>query len=451
MSFELLTGATGFLGSRLLRGALLSGRDVAVLVRPTRGASAKRRVQDLLARFERETGERPGSPTVIEGDLHLAGLGLDETARTWIAEHCGRVVHSAASLAFHARDGEPYRSNVDGTRHLLEVCREAAIRDFHLVSTAYVCGDREGLVREDELESGQAFANDYERSKFLSETLIRHASFLDRWSVYRPSVIVGDSATGVAATQDGLYAFLAMLGLISGETAERVFSRLGMTPDARVNLVPVDWVSAVVRHLVDRPGAASCTYHLTHPDPTTAGELFDAAMRLAPQAPRVPDRGVDELLAVYRSYLKDHCEFDTSNTRRDAPELTCPRFEDVVLKRLVAESLKRTTLPAASTERGRGVALVVPGTDGGCFDVSSPSAASPVSPDEAEEAGVRAFCSAATLTALIRGEMSVEQAIYAGLLAMEGDASGLVHATHVLGSYLAQARATTSVSAAGVS
>jgi nucleoside-diphosphate-sugar epimerase len=100
------------------------------------------------------------------------------------------VLHNAASLTFRGTDPacEPWRTNVEGTRHVLDVCRQAGIRHFHHVSTAYVCGLRDGIVREDELEVGQDFGNDYERSKVAAERLVRGADHLETVTVFRPSM-----------------------------------------------------------------------------------------------------------------------------------------------------------------------------------------------------------------------------------------------------------------------
>ncbi len=443
MSCELLTGATGFLGSHLLQDALASGCDVAVLVRRGRSGSAQSRVEGLLEQFGAAGATPLAQPSIIEGDLHKPDLGLDRASRAWIAEHCDRVVHCAASITFRAREGEPYRSNVDGTRFLLELCRESDIRDFHLVSTAYVCGAREGLVMEDDLECGQEFSNDYERSKFVSEFLVRQAAFLDRWTVYRPSVIVGDSTTGSASTNDGLYAFLSVAGLMAGETAERVFARLGMAAEERLNLVPVDWVSAAIRRLVDRPGDESTTYHLTHPSPVRAGALLEAARHLRAEAPRVPDRVLDELLAVYRPYMKHHCDFDVTHTARDTPGLPCPLIEGEVLERLVGFVAKRGFGVTRQADGRSELALNVVGDGGHALDLSSPAAATEIGSEEVRDARVSAQCTAETLDRLLSREITIEQAVYGGLLALEGEPSGMEHATHLLEAYLAEPRTTT--------
>lgn len=440
MSRELLTGATGFLGSHLLRDALVAGRDVAVLARPSRHASAQQRVEAVLDGFRGAASQALPMPTVIEGDLRRPDLGIDDAARAWIAEHCDRVVHCAASLDFRFRAGEPYLSNVDGTRYVLQLCRDAGIRDFHMVSTAYVCGNRTGTVLETELECGQAFSNDYERSKFLGETLVRQAPFLDRWTVYRPSVIVGDSTTGFAATKDGLYALLSLAGLATGTSPEAILARLGVGPEERGNLVPVDWVAAVITHLVDRNGTESTTYHVTNPDPPMAADLLRAAHHLIAEAPPAPPQALDGLLDVYGPYLKHHCTFDTTNTARDAAALACPRIEGEVLDRLLGFVSTRTPAPACGRQARPELVLTVAGHGGGTFDLSAPLAARDIAPADAAAARVQAHCNASTLARLLGAELTVEQAVYAGLLALEGEPSGMEQATYLLESFVAANR-----------
>ncbi|MDE3129427.1 MAG: hypothetical protein KGL38_15565, partial [Gemmatimonadota bacterium] len=162
-----------------------------------------------------------------------------------------------------------------------------------------------------------------------------------------------------------------------------------------------------------RGGRESETYHLTNPRPVSAGTLFDSATGLVAQGPRVDPHALDDLLDVYRPYLRQHCEFDVANTRRDAPELPCPAIEGEVLDRLV-EFLK-------ARGRGRG-------------------AASGAVPSGLAGDRVRVHCSAETWDQLLHDAMTVEEALYAGALALEGEPGDLQRATQLLERYLVQAR-----------
>ena len=211
-NYHLLTGATGLLGSYLLRDCLLAGRRMAVLVRPSKSESARQRVETLLRQWELSLETSLPRPVVLEGDLSDLDLGLDNRTLTWIERHCTSVFHNAASLVFRGDDpdGEPYLSNVEGTRRMLELCRCTGIRQFHHVSTAYVCGLRQGRVLEGDVNVGQTAGNVYEKTKLQAEMLVRAADFLDPPTIYRPSIIVGDSRTGYTTTYHGFYAPLKL-------------------------------------------------------------------------------------------------------------------------------------------------------------------------------------------------------------------------------------------------
>src|ERR1700685_2969005 len=192
MAHLLLTGGTGLLGAYLIRDLLKAGTNLALLVRSTRKEAAQARIESLMARWEVVDGREYPRPVVLEGDLTEDDLGLDGCAVRWVARHCDAVMHNAASLTFQATgpNDEPYRSHLHGTRRILDLCRDAGIRKFHHVSTAYVCGQRKGRILESELDVAQAHGNDYEISKFRAELMVREADFLDRPTFYRPGIIL---------------------------------------------------------------------------------------------------------------------------------------------------------------------------------------------------------------------------------------------------------------------
>ena len=106
MTYYLLTGASGLLGSYLLRDGLVAGRHMAVLVRPTATQSARERVDKSLAHWEKRTGRALPRPIVLEGDVCRPDLNLGAPELHWIAHHCHAIVHAAASLTFVGADPE---------------------------------------------------------------------------------------------------------------------------------------------------------------------------------------------------------------------------------------------------------------------------------------------------------------------------------------------------------
>ncbi|MBL6911304.1 MAG: SDR family oxidoreductase, partial [Pirellulales bacterium] len=160
--YLMLTGATGLLGRSLLRDLGAAGRRIAVLVRPGKVASAVQRIDELLLDWQEVAAADVPFPVVLTGDITQPGLGLTHEETEWVAQNVDEIIHSAASLSFQKResDGEPYRSNVDGTANVLAFCKTTGIRRLHHVSSAYVCGLREGRILESELDVGQTPGND---------------------------------------------------------------------------------------------------------------------------------------------------------------------------------------------------------------------------------------------------------------------------------------------------
>ena len=357
----LLTGATGLLGSYLVRDLLLDGQPLAVVVRGGRRESPEARMERLVGRWEIELGKRLPRPRVFDGDLTKPRCGLVAADLDWIGRHCSGLLHNAASLSFRGSDraAEPWLSNVTGVANMLEVVRAADIEHLHHVSTAYVCGLRSGTIAEADLDVGQGFGNDYERSKVEAETMVRAAEGPTSTTVYRPSIIVGDSHTGFTSTYHGLFAVLRLghtlltkvaLGSTSGPAILRL---LGIDPNNHKNFVPVDWVSAVIAHCVQRPEARGRTFHVTHPEPVPTvaiGRLVQEAVErfskaASPDDPELCDEqwfaeNLAAQLDVYRSYFRNDPSFDRTNTDAVAGHIPCPTLDHARLIRMARYAIE---------------------------------------------------------------------------------------------------------------
>lgn len=364
--YTLLTGATGLLGRALVRDLSASGRRLAVVVRRSASTPAVERVDELLDDWCQVAGAAVPCPVVLEGDLVADGLGLPAEQLAWIGRHVNEVVHTAASLSFQRRaaDGEPYTSNVGGTRNVLALCRTAGIRRLHHVSTAYVCGLRRGTILERELDVGQEPGNDYERSKIVAEQEATNAAWIDNCTVFRPSIIVGDLVHGFTNTFHGFYKPLRIVApfaeafLAAALEPGSFLDVLGLDGSERKNLVPVDWVSAVMTRIMCDESLHGRTYHLTSDTPTdvatlcrvfeglvgemaavrrshvadgAAAQRAEAVFRLGPET---LGRLFRDQMDVYRAYWSDDPAFDATNTRRAVPDLPAPSLDEPALRRL---------------------------------------------------------------------------------------------------------------------
>ncbi|MFT3714626.1 MAG: SDR family oxidoreductase [Gordonia sp. (in: high G+C Gram-positive bacteria)] len=293
-----VTGATGFIGRRVLE-RLLADDDNRVIAL-VRSASLP-----AFAGLLEDIGHADsGAVRTVVGDLTEDGLGLlstgsrsgepadsrsgesadsrsGEATDAESGERIDHVVHLGAIYDLTVGDAQQRGPNVDGTRRVAEF---AAAHDamMHHVSSIAVAGDFDGVFTENDFDRGQGFPTAYHQTKFEAEKAVRETPGL-RWRVYRPSAVVGDSATGEMDKLDGPYFFF---GLLSEFRKLPSFLRLPMPDLGRVNMVPVDFVAdALVALAVHRPEVSDLVFHLSDPVHRTTTDLFNA---LAPAygAPR---------------------------------------------------------------------------------------------------------------------------------------------------------------------
>jgi len=272
----LITGATGFLGSHLAARLIQDGCDVTALARGSKNASPRARVENVLE----EVGvSQFGKLHVFEGDISLPNLGVSESVRKQIISSTTEVWHCAASLSFQEEDrDEIFRMNVDGTRHVLDLVRQTPGRRLHHVSTAYIAGNRNDVALETEIHIGQTFKNAYEESKCQAELLIaeeeRKGTIVA--SVYRPSIVIGDSRSGRATHFHGVYAFIRALWSALERLRRRMPAAGPVKLPLRVlgeesqtlNFVPIDYVVDGMVAISRRSDSVGATYHLANPSPT---------------------------------------------------------------------------------------------------------------------------------------------------------------------------------------
>lgn len=379
-----MTGATGLLGKYLLRDLTLAGVNVCVVARGQRDASAADRIERILAFWERHLGRLLPRPVVLEGDITAPCFGLDDQEIKWISQNCTSLLNNAASLTFESgrEDGEPWRSNLTGVQHAIDLCKKTGIKQVHHVSTAYVAGLRTGLILESELDLGQSFANEYEASKCAAEIAMRDAGFRSL-TVFRPAIIVGDSTNGYTSTYHGFYAPLkamhALLSLqkLTGDESssnskvpvQAMLQALGLEGSETKNFVPVEWVSACMAKVVSTTDFHGKTFHLTPRKRVTSmqtAKAIQAALEkhvyssnnlagktgLSASALFQKEDGQSKdsqnndsawgalgeafasQISVYKEYWRDDPEFSDSNTQTAMPELPCPDLTFPVLQKM---------------------------------------------------------------------------------------------------------------------
>jgi NAD(P)-dependent dehydrogenase (short-subunit alcohol dehydrogenase family) len=163
-----------------------------------------------------------------------------------------------------------------------------------MVSSIAAAGLYRGTWREDMFEEAEDLDNHpYFRTKHDSEGIVR-TECSRPWRVYRPGIVVGHSETGEMDKVDGPYYFFKLIRRLRGTVPEWV--PLPGIEGREINLVPVDFVARAMDHIAHLDGLDRRAFHLTDPNPKTAGEVIDIFARAAhaPQSSvRVPAQVVD--------------------------------------------------------------------------------------------------------------------------------------------------------------
>jgi long-chain acyl-CoA synthetase len=308
-----LTGATGFLGMQVLDRILeQSDRQVLALVRASDAVSAQRRVAQTLEGLYGRPDRHAGRVRAVAADLAAPACGLDPEAWSRLARSCGAVVHCAASVSFGLELGEARAINVGGSRQMLALARraraEGVAERFVHVSTAYVAGDTSGDFLESQRDAGQGFRNTYERTKLEAELAIADA--LDELAgvIVRPSIVVGERATGWTSAFNVIYPPLR--AFVTG-AIDVVPGR----PDGIVDIVPSDYVADAIAHLLLRRTDVRGALHLVAGESaTTMRELAGLAAARAGRA--VPPFGpAPENFGALAPYFDVHARFDDARAR----------------------------------------------------------------------------------------------------------------------------------------
>lgn len=270
MATIFFTGFPGFLGSELLPRVLARRtQDRAVCVVQSKFAHlAELKVTELVER----DGGLVGRIQLVEGDITEPELGLD--AGQELAPDIREIYHLAAVYDLMVEREVGVRINVDGTRGTLDFAESCPnLERLHYISTCYVSGRHAGIFRETDLDVGQEFNNYYEETKFLAEVDVQ--ARMKRGlpaTIYRPSVVVGDSATGATQKFDGPYFVIRWL---LRQPALALLPVVGDPTAVRVNLVPSDFVIDAIAHLSAIAESLGEVYQLADPNPLTVDELID--------------------------------------------------------------------------------------------------------------------------------------------------------------------------------
>ncbi len=281
-----VTGATGFIGRNLVERLLQRDGTIFALVR----AGSRGRLEELRTAW----GADGARVVPVAGDLAQPGLGVSEEDLVTLRGDVDHFFHLAAIYDLAAGAEAQEVANVEGTRHAVELAGAIDAGCFHQVSSIAAAGLYRGVWTEDMFDEAEGLdTNPYFRTKHESERVVRE-DCRRPWRVYRPGVVVGDSRSGEIDKIDGPYYAFKLL-----QQARRVapswLPAIGVE-GGEINIVPVDFVADAIDHIAHQPGLDGRAFHLTDPNPKTAGEMLNVFAKAAdaPQATLRLETGITE-------------------------------------------------------------------------------------------------------------------------------------------------------------
>lgn len=272
-----LTGATGFLGSFIVRDLLERSQNIQILahVRAKDAESGLARIKNTGLAYNVWKDEYASKIEVVIGNLEHDRFGLPEDQWASLCNRVDVIIHNGALVHWVYPYSTLRGPNVIGTINVMSLCASGRPKYFSFVSSTssidtdhYVeLSDRlveqglAGIPESDDLEgSRNGLGSGYGQSKWAAEHIIRVAGAKHglRGAIVRPGYVLGDSTTGVSNTDDFL------LRMVKGS------QQIGEYPNIAnsVNMVPVDHVArltvAAALHAPESSGI-SVVHVTSHP------------------------------------------------------------------------------------------------------------------------------------------------------------------------------------------
>lgn len=289
---------------------------------------------------ELPTGQRRRIRLLV-GSLQAGDLGLGGKEVSKLLDTVTHIFHPAGVTGGTRTQQSSALSGLNRLFQLARDCRQ--LQRLCLFSTAFVSGNRTGLIGEEELEAGQALRSPYEEAMYTAETMARAAMPRLPITVCRPSAMIGHSRTGDASGLTEGPSYLLSLMLKMPSEVPFFLPGSGVVP---FNIVPIDYVVRAAWVLAQDPVARGRTFHLTDPNPVStrrAFELFaDIANRPAPRFNRwmvgtvsrlIGALGFESLIPSAASLVGDLTQdvtYSCAGTleRLAETDVRCPPFDD---------------------------------------------------------------------------------------------------------------------------
>lgn len=353
-----LTGATGFLGSFLLRELLdCSNATIYCLVRAPSKEEGMHRIKAALQKHRISERDVEKRVKIVQGDLSSSLIGLMPEEFYKLAETMDSIYHCASTVNFVYPYHRLKPTNVHGTREIIRLASNGKVKTLHYISTLAVYGSvgyfNHPEIPEDELEHIDKLYMGYAESKAVAEKLVRAAgdNGLPVY-VYRLDDVIGHSDTGVWNTDDFIFRYVK--GCI----------QMGLAPllNIRINAVPVDYMAKIITHLSMKKSLVGTAFNIFNPNAIDQQEMFDLFENNGYNLKRVP-------FAEWRDILVEKGRQENDNALYPLIPLFIERYSESRLTMIeMYEEGRRPGFSNVNTMRGlQDSSIQFPKLDGQLF------------------------------------------------------------------------------------
>ncbi len=281
---------------------------------------------------------------LIPGDITEEKLAMEPGIYEQLTNEVTHVFHLAAIYDLAVPLEPAKKVNVLGTKNVNDFVQHLKhLKRYIYFSTAFVAGKRQGTVYETELKHDEGFNNHYEATKYEAELLVDKLKDKIPTTIIRPGIVMGHSQTGETLKFDGPY---FILNLFRHVRFLPIIPYIG-EGNARLNVVPQDYIIKAATYLGHLDGDRSATYHLTDPNPYTARELY--TMFLNSYLGKKPKGKIPHGLAKFNlkipfvrrwlqvekealDYFNEQTIYDCSQAQQDlkGSGIQCPDMKDCI-------------------------------------------------------------------------------------------------------------------------
>ncbi len=265
-----VTGATGFIGKRLLRKPAARKGVVYALMRDTEPTK--------VAALKAYTGLEGSRLVAIKGDIAKAGLGISAADKKLLDGKIKHFFHLAAIYDLGADAQSQMDVNVQGTANTVAFANQIKAGCLHHCSSIAAAGMYEGMFREDMFAEAENLDHPYFSTKHESEKIARKGAKVPL-RIYRPGLVVGDSNTGEMDKIDGPYYFFKLIQRIR-QMLPPWMPAIGIE-GGRINIVPVDYVVNAMDHIAHTKDQDGKCFHLVDPEPMRVGDVLNTFAKAA--------------------------------------------------------------------------------------------------------------------------------------------------------------------------